>query len=241
MVKKRKLVHFGGLLQDRSVSITDTLEILQSCSKISTFDGLMMNSPQHAPVITSYYNRSQYMYTRFGFCRVSFMFDVGRLCIYPRGPLQYYRGDLTVARVLMKQPWRIWIPLQWSHNERVSIVRSTVGSGADQRKHISFASLAFVRRIHRWPLFPFDDVIMHRIHESTGMANNNQNNGKHNTTYGHIILHTLFKRRKIAPGHASYGAVTSLTATMNCVYSAISDMTWQAANQIWQPYLTPTK
>ena len=54
----------------------------------------------------------------------------------------------------------------------VSIVCSTVCSGADQRKHQSSASLAFVRGIHRWPvnsphkgpvtrkMFPFDDVIV---------------------------------------------------------------------------------
>ena len=54
----------------------------------------------------------------------------------------------------------------------VSMVYSTFCSGADQRKHQSFASLAFVRGIHRWLLnspykgpvtremFPFDDVIM---------------------------------------------------------------------------------
>ena len=53
-----------------------------------------------------------------------------------------------------------------------SIVYLTVSSGADQRKHQSSASLAFVRGIHRWPvnsphkgsvtrkMFPFDDVIM---------------------------------------------------------------------------------
>ena len=51
-------------------------------------------------------------------------------------------------------------------------VYSTVYSGADQRKHQSSASLAFVRGIHWWPvnsphkwpvkgkMFPFDDVIM---------------------------------------------------------------------------------
>ena len=51
-------------------------------------------------------------------------------------------------------------------------VYSTVYSGADQRKHQSSASLAFVRGIHRWlmnsprkgpvtrKMFPFDDVIM---------------------------------------------------------------------------------
>ena len=58
----------------------------------------------------------------------------------------------------------------------VPIVFSTVCSGADQRKNQSFASLAFVRGIHRWPvnsphkgpvtrkMFPFDDVIMVAIH-----------------------------------------------------------------------------
>ena len=54
----------------------------------------------------------------------------------------------------------------------ITIVYSIVYSGADQRKNQSFASLAFVRGIHRSPvnsphkgpvmrkMFPFDDVIM---------------------------------------------------------------------------------
>ena len=54
----------------------------------------------------------------------------------------------------------------------VSIVCTNFCSGADQRKHQSSASLAFVRGIHRWPvdsphkgpvtrkMFSFDDVIM---------------------------------------------------------------------------------
>ena len=54
----------------------------------------------------------------------------------------------------------------------LTVVYSTVYSGADQRKHKSSASLAFVRGIHRrsvnsphkWPvtrkMFPFDDVTM---------------------------------------------------------------------------------
>ena len=58
----------------------------------------------------------------------------------------------------------------------LSIVYSTVYSDADQRKHKSSASLAFVRGIHRgpvnsphkWPvtrkMFPFDDVIMSLPH-----------------------------------------------------------------------------
>ena len=55
----------------------------------------------------------------------------------------------------------------------LTVVCSIVYSGANQRKHQSSASLAFVREIHRgpvnfphkWPvtrkMFPFDDVIMY--------------------------------------------------------------------------------
>ena len=54
----------------------------------------------------------------------------------------------------------------------LTIVYSTVHSGADERSHQRFASLAFVRGIHRWTvnsphkgpvtrkMFPFDDVII---------------------------------------------------------------------------------
>ena len=57
----------------------------------------------------------------------------------------------------------------------LTIVYSTVHSGADQRKHQSSASLAFVWEIHRWQvnfphkwpvtrkMFPFNDVIMDSI------------------------------------------------------------------------------
>ena len=48
--------------------------------------------------------------------------------------------------------------LQWRHNVR---------DGANQGKHQSSASLAFVRRIHRWPITrkicPFDDVIVYCV------------------------------------------------------------------------------
>ena len=59
----------------------------------------------------------------------------------------------------------------------ITIVYSTVYSGADQRKHQSSASLAFLRGIHRWPMnspqkgpvtrkiFLLDDVIV--THENT--------------------------------------------------------------------------
>ena len=59
----------------------------------------------------------------------------------------------------------------------LTIVYSTVYSGADQRKHQRSASLAFVRGIHRSPvnsphkgpvtrkMFPFDDVIMSTLQQ----------------------------------------------------------------------------
>ena len=64
----------------------------------------------------------------------------------------------------------------------LTIVYSTVCPGADQSKHQSSASLAFVWGIHRrpvnsphkWPvtrkMFPFDDVIMCFMHAERGLA-----------------------------------------------------------------------
>ena len=61
----------------------------------------------------------------------------------------------------------------------LTVVYSNVYSDADQRKHQSSASLAFVRGIHRGPvnsphkgpvtrqMFPFDDVIMEKLAWST--------------------------------------------------------------------------
>ena len=66
----------------------------------------------------------------------------------------------------------VTMTLMASQITSLTIVYSTVYSGADQRKHQSSASLVFVRGIHRgpvnsphkWPvtrkMFPFDDVIM---------------------------------------------------------------------------------
>ena len=61
----------------------------------------------------------------------------------------------------------------------LTIVYSTGYSGADQRKHQSSASLAFVRGIHRSPvnsphkgpvtrkMYPFDDVVIHATLQSS--------------------------------------------------------------------------
>ena len=63
-----------------------------------------------------------------------------------------YQIMLSFLRMAKKQRHS----LHWQHNGRdgVSIICSTACSGADQRKHQSSASLAFVRGIHRWPVNP---------------------------------------------------------------------------------------
>ena len=52
----------------------------------------------------------------------------------------------------------------------VPFVYSTAYSDADQRKHQSSASLAFVRRIHRWPVnSPHKGPAMPQSHQTTGL------------------------------------------------------------------------
>ena len=91
------------------------------------------------------------------------------------------RGITSVIRLLWVQCCKWVIGLHYgpvimdaivSQITSLNIVYSIVYSDADQRKHQSSASLAFVRGIHRrpvnsphkWPvtrkMFPFDDVIM---------------------------------------------------------------------------------
>ena len=73
----------------------------------------------------------------------------------------------------------------------LTIIYSTVYSDADQSKHQSSASLAFVREIHRglvnfphkWPvtrkMFPFDDVIMkHRVDTTIWICSTHQGTWK---------------------------------------------------------------
>ena len=79
------------------------------------------------------------------------------------------------------------------------IVYSTVYSEADQRKHQSSASLAFVRGIrrgpanspHKWPvtrkMFPFDDVIMYQF-KTTGSNSSRRARGHHACRYWRMIL-----------------------------------------------------
>ena len=88
------------------------------------------------------------------------MFNSGSLCpgLIPFSRPQHY-DDVTMGSMA-------------SQITSLTLVYSTVYSDADQRKHQSYASLAFVWGIHRVPvnsppkgpvtrkMFPFDDVIM---------------------------------------------------------------------------------
>ena len=87
-------------------------------------------------------------------------FVVGWLIHYPQiAYFRYHYSDVIMGSMV-------------SQITSLTIVYSTVYSDADQTKHQSSASLAFVRGIRRWPvnsphkwpvtrkMFPFDDVIM---------------------------------------------------------------------------------
>ena len=87
-------------------------------------------------------------------------------------PLPRRRIYIEKAPVLFLHYNDVIMGLITSQITSLTIVYSTVYSGADQRNYQSSASLAFVRGIHRgpvnsphkWPvtrkMFPFDDVIM---------------------------------------------------------------------------------
>ena len=77
----------------------------------------------------------------------------------------------------------------------LTIICSTVYSGADQRKHQSSASLAFVWGIHLWlmnspykgpvtrKMFPFDDIIMKRRSRKCRLSKFSCENDRFNTGY----------------------------------------------------------
>ena len=109
-------------------------------------------------------------------------------CLAPISSSCTWRGSLRSRHEPWLPSWRkqcIFYGIQWvfihysdvimgamtSQTARLTIVFSTIYSGADQRRHQSSTSLAFVQEIHRspvnspnkgpvtWKIFPFDDVI----------------------------------------------------------------------------------
>ena len=97
----------------------------------------------------------------------------------------------------------------------ITIVYSTVYSGANQRKHQSSASLAFARGIHRWPVdsphkgpatrknLPFDDVIMiYNLHSPE--AENKQLSHFPLFQFANKILLHIFEYKTIETNMFSY-------------------------------------
>ena len=86
----------------------------------------------------------------------------------------------------------------------LTIVYSIVYSDADQRKHQSSASLAFVRGSHRgpvnspqkWPvtrkMFPFDDVIMSTANYGSRLLTLISVNSFHPGQNGHLFTDDIF-------------------------------------------------
>ena len=91
--------------------------------------------------------------------------------------IQYANSNHAVCPLENSWPWcyhdnDVIMSAMASQITSLTIIHSTVYSCADQRKHQSSASLAFVRGIHqgpvnsphKWPvtrkMFPFDDIIM---------------------------------------------------------------------------------
>ena len=87
-------------------------------------------------------------------------------------PTRVTETSATMTNHILEHYCDVTMSAMASQITGLTIVYSTVHSGADQRNHQSSASLAFVRGIHWWPvnslhkwsvtqkLFPFDDVIM---------------------------------------------------------------------------------
>ena len=90
----------------------------------------------------------------------------------------------------------------------LTIVYSTVYSDADQRKHQSSASLAFVRGIHRWPFgCGWWQMHPHIIISINDNDNNNNDNDNNNNDYWwqsqpkHFIFHKLVLLSKLCLYH----------------------------------------
>ena len=98
--------------------------------------------------------------------------SVAIICIYALHGIHWVAVNCWIPTVCTLHYDDVMMGAIASQITSLTIVYSTVHSGADQRKHQSSASLAFVRGIHRgpvnsphkWPvtrkMFPFDDVIM---------------------------------------------------------------------------------
>ena len=116
------------------------------------------NALTHCSIVTSYGFTGDAIMSRLSQCQRSNPEEMGKIGQY-----------LTTTK---HNEWKSCEHTTASQITSLTIVYSTVYADADQRKHQSSTSLAFVRGIHRgpvnsphkwpvtWKMFPFDDVIM---------------------------------------------------------------------------------
>ena len=132
--------------------------------------------------------------------------------------------------------WRVttvWLAqkhIMWRHNGRDAVsnhkphdcLSNRIYSGPDKKKHQSYASLASMRGIHRWPvnslnkwpvtrkMFPFDDVIM------TSKANNYRTVDIHVQTLSQYICNecTIHKTVRIPTANTLLIKATCYTLIM---------------------------
>ena len=123
--------------------------------------------------------------TTVGFCELNP--ENQNLCeIWLKLHLQWVSFNMSCAKCRVFHYNAVVMSAMASQITAASIVYSTICSGADQRKHQSSVSLAFVRGIHQWPvdsthkgsvtrkMFPLDDIIMWiqpHFHTSVKIAN----------------------------------------------------------------------
>ena len=85
----------------------------------------------------------------------------------------YFLIPYTLLREFSKHYNDVILRAMASQITSVSIASSTVCSGADQRKHQSSTSLAFVREIHRGPInSPYKGLVMRKIFPGNGVIMN---------------------------------------------------------------------
>ena len=122
----------------------------------------------------------------------------------------------------------------------LTIVYSTVYSDADQRKHQSSASLAFLRIIHRgrvnsphkWPvtrkMFPFDDVMMNNM---DGIDTPIQVTMVADITNHYLIIRINWKNEQvITKNHIVKKKLYTPRSTR--VYTSTSRVNWQIQIQV---------
>ena len=105
-----------------------------------------------------------------------------------------------ISHLLLALPWRHNGHDSVSNHQRYDCLLNRL-SDADQRKHQSPASLAFVREIHRgpvnfphkWPvtrkMFPFDDVIMRKAMQILIVSNQIVTNRRITSTWAIMYIH----------------------------------------------------